>query len=327
MTHSTTYYYEGSRSFRFSSFSSGSPYDQYLITPQLVVNSGDQTVSFYYRRYSSYTSETFRVGWSSTGTEIDNFTWSSDITNASTTWQQYSKNDLPVGTKYVAVHYKSNFAYYLYIDQFVGPEKWTSPTPPNPAINPDPVDGATNVQKYVTLSWSSGGGSPTDYKIFWGTSETSFENEQSGLTTTSFSPTNLQYSTTYYWKVDPHNNYGYASSITPLPIWSFTTMADPTITEFPHTENFDGTAFPPVGWTHQIGSGDTGWQRSTGSSNPTVSPYSGAGMLYYNSYSLYNGSNASLFSPPINAGNADMVYSTSFWMYRYKGYSSYADKV
>ena len=99
MTHSTDYYYEGSRSFRFSSFSSGSPYDQYLITPQLVVNSGDQTVSFYYRRYSSYTSETFRVGWSSTGTEIDNFTWSSDITNASTTWQQYSKNDLPVGTK------------------------------------------------------------------------------------------------------------------------------------------------------------------------------------------------------------------------------------
>jgi len=205
---------------------------------------------------------------------------------------------------------------------------YTLSNPPNPATNPSPANAATNVQKNVTLSWSSGGGSPTDYKIFWGTSETSFENEQSGITTTSFSPPNLEYTRTYYWKVDPHNDYGYASDIATLPVWSFTTMDDPTITEFPHTESFDGTAFPPVGWTHQIGSGTTGWQRSTGSSNPTVSPYSGAGMLYYNSYSLSDGSNASLFSPPIDAGNADMVYSTSFWMYRYKSsYSSYTDKV
>ena len=143
--------------------------------------------------------------------------------------------------------------------------------PPNPATNPSPANAATNVAKNVTLSWSSGGGSPTDYKIFWGTSETSFEYEQSGITTTSFSPPNLQYSTTYYWKVDPHNDYGYASDIATLPVWSFTTMDDPTITEFPHTESFDGTDFPPVGWTHQIGSGATGWQRSTGSSSPTVS--------------------------------------------------------
>ena len=51
-------------------------------------------------------------------------------------------------------------------------------------------------------------------------------------------------------------------------------------------------------------------------------------MLYYNSYSLTSGSNASLFSPPIDAGDANMVYSTSFWMYRYKSsYSSYTDKV
>jgi hypothetical protein len=200
--------------------------------------------------------------------------------------------------------------------------------PPNPATNPFPANASTNIPINVTLSWSSGGGAPTDYKIFWGTSETSFENEYSGITTTSFSPTNLQYSTTYYWKVDPHNDYGYASDIATLPVWSFTTMADPTITEFPHTESFDGTAFPPVGWTHQIGSGATGWQRSTGSTYPTVSPYSGAGMLYYNSYNLSNGSNASLFSPPINAGDANMVYSTSFWMYRYKSsYSSYTDKV
>ncbi len=231
------------------------------------------------------------------------------VTNTHQTWNQ--DNTPPTGNGSLS-SYRPNIQ--------ITYTPYTITNPPNPATNPFPAIASTDVPKNVTLSWSSGDGSPTDYKIFWGTSETSFENEQSGITTTSFSPPNLQYSTTYYWKVDPHNNYGYASEIATLPVWSFTTMADPTITEFPHTESFDGTAFPPVGWTHQIGSGATGWQRSTGSTYPTVSPYSGAGMLYYNSYNLSNGSNASLFSPPIN--------STSFWMYRYKSsYSSYTDKV
>jgi len=75
MTHSTNQYYAGARSFRFSSYSSGAPYDQYLITPELNVTSGDQTVSFWYRKHD-YGSETFRVGWSSTGTEVADFFWS-----------------------------------------------------------------------------------------------------------------------------------------------------------------------------------------------------------------------------------------------------------
>ena len=128
MTHNTDQYYAGARSFRFSSFSSGTPYDQYLITPELNVTSGDQTVSFWYRKYT-YGSEVFRVGWSSTGTEVADFTWSADITDASTTWQQYIKTDLPVGTKHVAIHYKSNYAYYLYIDEFTGPEVNIAPEP------------------------------------------------------------------------------------------------------------------------------------------------------------------------------------------------------
>jgi hypothetical protein len=127
-------------------------------------------------------------------------------------------------------------------------------TPPNPAINPFPANAATNVPKNVTLSWNSGGGFPNDYKIFWGTSETSFEYEQSGITTTSFSPSNLQYSTTYYWKVDPHNNSGYASEIATLPVWSFTTMADPTISTFPWVEDFGTTTnFPPLNWSRLTG--------------------------------------------------------------------------
>jgi hypothetical protein len=70
------------------------------------------------------------------------------------------------------------------------------------------------------------------------------------LTDTWYSPEErLQYSTTYYWRVVPINDIAPAFD---CPIWSFTTMADPSITEFPHLETFDG-AFPPAGWTHYTG--------------------------------------------------------------------------
>lgn len=123
VTHTTDQHHEGLRSFRFSSYDRGDPYGQYLITPKLNVTSGDQTISFYYRNHNSYT-ETFRVGWSSTGNSITDFAdsdWSEEISSYGETWNQYIKTDLPVGTKYVAIHYKSSYLYYLYIDQVEGP--------------------------------------------------------------------------------------------------------------------------------------------------------------------------------------------------------------
>jgi hypothetical protein len=165
--------------------------------------------------------------------------------------------------------------------------------PPNPATNPFPANASTNIPINVTLSWSSGGGAPTDYKIFWGTSETSFENEYSGITTTSFSPTNLQYSTTYYWKVDPHNDYGYASDIATLPVWSFTTMADPTIYP-PFTEGFENgnthnTAV--FGWTQEGISGSYVWTAN-------------------NTFTDYNR------TPRTGSWNAFLQYSNTRWMFK-----------
>jgi len=251
MTHSTTYFYEGSRSFRFSSFSSGSPYDEYLITPQLVVTDEDKTVSFWYRK-DTYGSEVFRVGWSSTGTEVADFTWSADITNASTTWQQYVKTDLPVGTKYVAVHYKSNYSYYLYIDAFVGPQIDVS-APPNPAILVYPADGGWAFLD-DTLSWTSGGGIVDGYKLY--ISEDDIVNNDDFIidqTGTTYTP-DLEPGTTYYWKVVPHNEIGDAEG---CPVWSFKT---PTATQL--AESFESTTFPPLGWKRTTTS-TSYWTRST----------------------------------------------------------------
>jgi len=254
MTHTTDQYYSGSRSFRFSSFSSGSPYDQYLITPELVVTEGDQTVSFWYRKYS-YGSEVFRVGWSSTGTATADFTWTDDITNSSTTWQQYSKTDLPIGTKYVAIHYYSNYAYYLYVDDFVGPEIYIPPTPPSPANIVSPADEALNVALDASLNWSSGGGFPDGYYLSFGTVDpyTTILDGEDMEGDTSYEPQNLAYGTEYWWQVVPYNTYGNAPG---CPIWEFTTIDDPSISTFPWTVDFGSTsadAFPPLNWNRMGG--------------------------------------------------------------------------
>jgi len=49
---------------------------------------------------------------------------------------------------------------------------------------------------------------------------------KSGLTTSSYTPGTLSYSTTYYWKVVARNSAGSAFG----PVWSFTTKSQPTYT-------------------------------------------------------------------------------------------------
>ncbi len=188
--------------------------------------------------------------------------------------------------------------------------------PPNPATSPNPADTATGTSRTPTLSWVSGGGSPTNYNVYFGTDNppaTLVSELQAG---TTYVPGTLTYGQTYYWKIDPYNVNGYASEGSAIPVWSFTVMDDPTITTFPHTQSFDNTAFPPAGWVSEIGSGATGWQRVASSTNPTLSPYAGAGMLYYNSYSLNVPANATLISPPLSASLSTNMYTGSFWMYR-----------
>ena len=99
--------------FRFSSFSSASDYNQYLISPDV---SGAQSIVFYYKT-SNGTEETFRVGYSTTGNEVADFNnkWEDEIKSSNTGWTEFKLN-LPDGVKYVAINYYSQYKYYLYID-------------------------------------------------------------------------------------------------------------------------------------------------------------------------------------------------------------------
>ncbi|HPS61376.1 MAG TPA: choice-of-anchor J domain-containing protein [Candidatus Cloacimonas sp.] len=118
---------------------------------------------------------------------------------------------------------------------------------PNPAVLVSPANDAWAMIGDI-LSWNSGGGFPSSYDVYFGTSSTPplVSDNQTALT---YTPT-LAAGNTYYWKVVPANLIGEATG---CPTWSFKT---PTTTQV--AESFENTSFPPAGWANP-GS----WSRST----------------------------------------------------------------
>ncbi len=326
MTHNTDQYYAGARSFRFSSFSSGTPYDQYLITPELNVTSGDQTVSFWYRKYT-YGSEVFRVGWSSTGTEVADFTWSADITDASTTWQQYIKTDLPVGTKHVAIHYKSNYAYYLYIDEFTGPEVNIAPEPSSHVTG---FAAGNLALTSIQLNWTGSTGTqlPAGYLIqaITGTGsyatvadgnpvadDTDWSDGNAAVNVThvvganTYTFTGLTANTAYEFKIWPYTNNGADIDFkvdAPIPTVNASTP-DP-VKPLPYTQDFNsGTSLSAIEWT--------------GNMNITANHgTNGSNGLNKNLYSYSTTCNA--VTPPIGPMTNDCQIMFDYRIVNYNGY-------
>ena len=122
ITQSDSWSNDGGYSLRFSSKDEDSAYDQYLLSPEFAASDVERALSFFYT--SSEGTELFKVGWSTTGTNLNtDFTWSDEIIgivegSGENEFNEYSKNNLPVGTKYIAIHYYSNHQNYLYIDRF-----------------------------------------------------------------------------------------------------------------------------------------------------------------------------------------------------------------
>ncbi|HOQ78525.1 MAG TPA: hypothetical protein PLB65_08090, partial [Candidatus Cloacimonas sp.] len=169
--------------------------------------------------------------------------------------------------------------------------------PPLPAVIVSPTNGQSNVSNLPTLSWSSGGGIVTKYLVYFGTdgggtsTPANILNGYDNLTSTSYTFANpLTYNTTYYWQIVPYNGVNPAAN---CPIWSFTTMDDPTIYP-PFTEGFENgntheTAV--LGWTQESVSGSNVWTAN-------------------NSYTNYNR------TPRSGNWNAFLQYSNTRWMFK-----------
>lgn len=92
---------------------------------------------------------------------------------------------------------------------------------PEQVGGPDPEDGATSVAVSASFLWDEASGA-ISYSIYLGdTTSLTFQGNQSRGP--GFTPSGLEYSTTYYWRVDSVNLNG----TTVGPVWTFTTEADP----------------------------------------------------------------------------------------------------
>ncbi|HOY84695.1 MAG TPA: choice-of-anchor D domain-containing protein, partial [Candidatus Syntrophosphaera sp.] len=157
-------------------------------------------------------------------------------------------------------------------------------TPPDPAVAIYPALGGWAFTD-ATLSWQSGGGMPTSYDVYFGTSATpAFVQNQAG---TTYTPV-LAPNTTYYWQIVPVNANGPASN---CPVWNFKTPSDNQI-----AESFEDTSFPPMGWTNV----ESAFSRST------TTPFHGAASAYE-----YIGSAGSLLYTPML--NITATSSLDFW--------------
>lgn len=158
---------------------------------------------------------------------------------------------------------------------------------PKAAVNPVPADGTTEVfNRGLKLEWD-----PVQfakgYKLYVGTDAqaTSLLNGvELDATATSYDLPKLDYATTYNWKVVPFNATGSAEAPA---MWKFTTIADPTVTELPYTEGFDGQ-FPPKGW-NMTGEGYTIWDKNE------INPYDGTASAF--AKAGYNGKECVLETP------------------------------
>ena len=117
--------------------------------------------------------------------------------------------------------------------------------PPNPAVAVSPLDAATNVAINATLNWAGGGGAPTGFKLYYGTTNPPAYIGDLGSVFT-YNPGALNFSTTYYWQVIPYNAEGDATG---CPVWSFTTRNDPT-QPLPYVQDFEvPTSLANIDWT------------------------------------------------------------------------------
>ncbi len=124
--------HSGNHSFRFGWHS---PCPKYLVSCELTDVTNGMILEFYYRNYGIYHEETFSVGFSSTTSDIDAFTFGEVITASDLQWHLYSI-EIPTNTKYVCWKHLSDTKYYLFIDDIAIGQgtSWTTVTTNEPSV-------------------------------------------------------------------------------------------------------------------------------------------------------------------------------------------------
>lgn len=312
-----------------------------FITPG-VTNFASNSLTFY-AKTTGTSAQNLQIGLMDDPYDATSFTLVQTV-QLSQTYSQYSIAFNTSNTKpYIAFKHGNGIANIaIWIDDVV----WDNPipnNPPLPAIALYPAVGAAQVDimmpnKY--LIWTDGGGNPDGYKLSLGTNNppTNLLNNVTLGDTVVFQIGNtLNFSTTYYWQITPYNANGSALN---CPVWSFTTMADPTNNTFPFSQTFDalipGSAFyyPPfmMGYVYPLG-----WSvQSPSNQLPSWTVIENSAGAPGNAHSapnaMFMGANPSLsmdewmFTPPMML-NIGYSYDVSFYYKSGQGGSPTSEKL
>lgn len=255
-----------------SAYSSGSIAEaSELISPRLDLSTGTHSVSFkYYDEFDSETGvttpdNTVTLQFSSDG----GATWSTLFTNEE--YNAIVSKEISLGAPasdncylkwvYSEVTLDTETTPELsmfFLDNVILPPLYGSNDKPVATTVISPADAAVDVfNKEVELQWNAAQFAD-GYKLYVGTTAAANElvNGQDMGDQTSYTISRCEYATTYYWKVVPYNSKGDAENV---PTWSFTTIADQTVTEFPYAEGFEGEVYPPLGW-RSVEDGYAAWE-------------------------------------------------------------------
>ncbi|MDL2231011.1 choice-of-anchor J domain-containing protein, partial [Bacteroidales bacterium OttesenSCG-928-L19] len=311
----------GSQSWRFNSINiNNNPYgyNQYLISPELPVSSEAKYISFWYRRASIGT-ETFRVGYSSTNTDLESFTWRESVSDASYSEWKECRFAFPPEAKYFAIHYNvSSSLYYLYIDDiFIDftdsdfPRSVASRTPGIDAVNVE-----INADVSVTFDLDINGLDLSAIEISPNLGNVSASISGTVLT---IAHDDFEYDTTYTVNIPPDAIENVSYPIT----WSFTTVSSEceSIT-LPYTMGFETSEEDALNC----------WIYSSMNTSNTIGLSStfandGANSLRFNSFHTVSSSggnyNQYLISPRLPIDSPDEFYFSFYYRKHTSGSESF----
>jgi len=161
----------------------------------------------------------------------DNF---DDVSNAA--------GGLPQGSAtYTPGPLKQAETYYWRVDEFDAIDTFKgnvwSFTTEGAVVALSPANGAVDVTQTPVLTWAPGLGA--SHEVYFGADASSLELKDSGnLGSESYDPGQLEWDTTYYWRVDEANNAN-ADSPWSGPLWSFTTANFLIIEDFESYNDLD----------------------------------------------------------------------------------------
>jgi hypothetical protein len=116
---------------------------------------------------------------------------------------------------------------------------------PGPASNPEPANGATEVDPNADLNWTAGVYA-ISHDVFFGTTinPPPFIHNQ---TATTFEPGTMAVGTTHYWRIDEVSAYGTTTGT----VWRFTTLVPAHSATNPNPYNGQGgvNTTPVLSWT------------------------------------------------------------------------------